>query len=79
MTTEWPRPFVCQSDDGLPIPLPRPMLAFIRRFPSLTPGERADNVRVCDRREPVCGGLAQLGERDNGIVEVRGSSPLSST
>ena len=25
------------------------------------------------------GGLAQLGERDNGIVEVRGSIPLSST
>ncbi len=28
---------------------------------------------------PACGGLAQLGERYNGIVEVRGSSPLSST
>ena len=25
------------------------------------------------------GGLAQLGERDNGIVEVKGSNPLSST
>ena len=25
------------------------------------------------------GGLAQLGERDNGIVEVTGSSPVSST
>ena len=25
------------------------------------------------------GGLAQLGERNNGIVEVRGSNPLSST
>ena len=27
----------------------------------------------------MTGGLAQLGERYNGIVEVRGSSPLSST
>lgn len=25
------------------------------------------------------GGLAQLGERNNGIVEVMGSSPISST
>ena len=25
------------------------------------------------------GGLAQLGERDNGIVEATGSSPVSST
>ena len=29
---------------------------------------------------PSCGGaIAQLGERDNGIVEVRGSIPLGST
>ena len=26
-----------------------------------------------------CGGVAQLGERDNRTVEVRGSSPLTST
>ena len=26
-----------------------------------------------------CGAVAQLGERDNRTVEVRGSSPLSST
>ena len=26
-----------------------------------------------------CGAVAQLGERDTGSVEVRGSSPLSST
>ena len=28
---------------------------------------------------PKLGGLAQLVERHNGIVEVRGSNPLSST
>ena len=28
---------------------------------------------------PTCGPVAQLGERHNGIVEVRGSSPLRST
>ena len=28
---------------------------------------------------PQFGGLAQLGERDNGIVEASGSIPLSST
>ena len=27
----------------------------------------------------ICGGLAQLGERLNGIQKVRGSNPLSST
>ena len=27
----------------------------------------------------TAGGLAQLGERDNGIVEATGSSPVSST
>ena len=27
----------------------------------------------------VCGAVAQLGERFNGIEEVRGSNPLSST
>lgn len=27
----------------------------------------------------ACGGVAQLGERDNRTVEVRGSSPLTST
>ena len=27
----------------------------------------------------TAGGLAQLGERDNGIVEVTGSIPVSST
>ncbi len=32
--------------------------------------------RVRARQDP--GGLAQLGERYNGIVEVIGSSPLSS-
>ena len=28
---------------------------------------------------PVCGAVAQLGERYNRTVEVRGSNPLSST
>jgi len=32
----------------------------------------------CEIQQAV-GGLAQLGERYNGIVEVIGSSPLSST
>jgi hypothetical protein len=27
----------------------------------------------------ACGGVAQLGERDNRTVEARGSSPLTST
>ena len=34
---------------------------------------------VFDAAPAARGGLAQLGERDNGIVEVRGSRPLSST
>src|SRR5262245_77912 len=36
----------------------------------------------CDEAEqarPTRGAVAQLGERDTGSVEVRGSSPLSST
>ena len=60
---------------------------------SLTPGIRPDMIR-CSGRNPVVlhpavlpdgardrldGGVAQLGERLNGIQEVRGSIPLSST
>ena len=35
----------------------------------------------CDYRieKSFCGAVAQLGERHNGIVEARGSIPLSST
>ena len=46
----------------------------------------ADAKRAClSRRDrsffaaPARGAIAQLGERDNGIVEVRGSIPLGST
>ena len=38
-----------------------------------------DNVFSSDHARIISGGLAQLGERLNGIQEVRGSSPLSST
>jgi hypothetical protein len=31
------------------------------------------------RQTPICGGIAQLGERLNGIQEVSGSIPLIST
>ena len=32
-----------------------------------------------NNRSPLCGAVAHLGERFNGIEEVRGSSPRSST
>ena len=34
---------------------------------------------MVNRGAKVMGGVAQLGERYNGIVEVRGSIPLAST
>ncbi len=37
------------------------------------------SIRSLDRHPPVCGAIAQLGERLNGIQEVRGSTPLGST
>ena len=37
------------------------------------------NGSFCVYFEDDGGGLAQLGERDNGIVEVGGSNPPSST
>ena len=39
----------------------------------LTFGRMSDNIHLAH------GGIAQLGERLNGIQEVRGSIPLSST
>src|SRR2546427_5685397 len=49
----------------------------------LTPLQRPDKM-PCSRRNVFCGaqyngGVAQLGERVNGIHEVRGSIPLAST
>ena len=32
-----------------------------------------------DNTHPLCGAIAQLGERNTGSVEVSGSIPLSST
>ena len=32
-----------------------------------------------DNTQPLCGAIAQLGERNTGSVEVSGSIPLSST
>ena len=47
----------------------------------LTPPKRADKM-PCSRRAfcgwGIYGGVAQLGERVNGIHEVRGSIPLAS-
>ena len=44
--------------------------------PDYTPRFLAANLAVCSA---VSGGVAQLGERLNGIQEVRGSIPLAST
>lgn len=49
-----------------------------------SPFRPGEPVTFCRRQKSytartVLGGLAQLVERDNGIVEARGSSPLSST
>ena len=39
-----------------------------------------DSVAVnVDNTHPLCGAIAQLGERNTGSVEVSGSIPLSST
>src|SRR5438874_12850129 len=55
----------------------------VRAQNRLTPPERADKM-PCSRRNALGGaqyngGVAQLGERVNGIHEVRGSIPLAST
>src|SRR6266571_4573055 len=55
----------------------------VRAQKRLTPLERPDKM-PCSRRTAFCGaqyngGVAQLGERVNGIHEVRGSIPLAST
>lgn len=49
--------------------------------PQLHPpgGEVRRTKRVSDKAQHVYGVLAHLVERNNGIVEVRGSSPLHST
>src|SRR6059058_6619329 len=54
----------------------------VRAQNRLTPPERADKM-PCSRRNALGGaqyngGVAQLGERVNGIHEVRGSIPLAS-
>ena len=36
-------------------------------------------VAPLDARRDLCGAIAQLGERNTGSVEVRGSIPRSST
>src|SRR6267143_7091775 len=55
----------------------------VRAQKRLTPLQRPDKM-PCSRRKAFCGaqyngGVAQLGERVNGIHEVRGSIPLAST
>src|SRR6266513_1235232 len=55
----------------------------VRAQKRLTPLQRSDKM-PCSRRNAFCGaqyngGVAQLGERVNGIHEVRGSIPLAST
>src|SRR5438046_8841894 len=55
----------------------------VRAQKRLTPLQRPDKM-PCSRRTAFCGaqyngGVAQLGERVNGIHEVRGSIPLAST
>lgn len=53
----------------------------MQRFDFVQP--QGENARAEAARKTTeikkYGGLAQLGERNDGIVEVRGSSPLSST
>ena len=40
---------------------------------------QSGRVHAAGRRRQVCGAVAQLGERLNGIQEVGGSTPLGST
>ena len=45
----------------------------------LTKSTTCDIISPLSRTTPTNGGIAQLGERLNGIQEVRGSTPLIST
>ena len=62
-------------DASREIILPAKIIVFKKRVYCLTKGELiAYNAGCCE-----IGDIAQLGERLNGIQEVRGSNPLIST